>query len=490
MRRRTPNAFRVSASLSCFLGAVFSMECGSPAARSIPVVSLSFEEGTRPGAFRPGLTSVNGILGKAVHFDGSPGSRLDAIPAGISSPATLSVWVRIECPREDLRLISRRDGDRDQAGTVRFKGCRVQAWNGDSWSDLSPFIAVNGSWQHLAIVFQEDGNAVGYVNGRQKQRRPAASTSRAVEFGVGAGFQATSASTFAGDMDEFRIYDRALPADEIGRLYSQRTVRPRRERRRNRRNASRGNRPRGIGRACAARAARRAAFLERILPPLHICSGIRFRSPCGRKSLQIHRNRSAGRQRDPFRNGRPHRRAQSHLGGDPRGERIAQGRGLGPPERHAAGGVRDPRFHQEPPVQRSRRAACLRLQGVRDKILIGPVRSRRFQMWLTENRPDPTCLYYGYPSKGMGAVISAMATYAALSPEPQDADKALVIARRAADFLINLTDKAPRPLAGWPPTYWNGLDPEKPTYYPDNNHDFLPGRSGDVLSRSLRCRSR
>jgi hypothetical protein len=477
MPRRTPQAFRIMASLTCLLGAVFSTECGSPVERPVPVVSLSFDGGDSTGGLPPGLTSVNGILGKAAHFDGSPGCRLEAGPAGISSPATLSVWVRIERPREDFRLISRLDGDRDQTGTVRFKGCRVQAWNGDSWSDLVPFIAVNGSWQHLAIVFQDDGNAVGYVNGRRKGTAACGFDFAGVGFGVGAGFPATSGSPFAGSMDEFRIYDRALPADEIGRLYSKRLF-------------DRAEREDGTALTPLGKIALKESA-EPVRPGLPgvqpfwnghsrrfiYAPAFDFVPIAGAKAYRFTVTGQPGGNEIRFESDAPTAALSPIWAEIPAGNVSLKVEGLDRPNGTPLGVSGTRAFIKSPPFNGPAmpRAYGYKECGIRS--LSAQFQSRRFQMWLTENRPDPTCFYYGYPSKGMGAVISAMAYYATLSPEPKDAGKALVIARRAADFLINLTDKAPRPLAGWPPTYWNGLELKQPTNYPDNNMTFYPAEA-------------
>ena len=63
--------------------------------------------------------------------------------------------------------------------------------------------------------------------------------------------------------------------------------------------------------------------------------------------------------------------------------------------------------------------------------------------------------YWGwrYPAKIVGALISACSMYADLSPRPEDADDALLIARNAAEYLMSISMPAGAPTEYFPPTY-------------------------------------
>ncbi len=74
-----------------------------------------------------------------------------------------------------------------------------------------------------------------------------------------------------------------------------------------------------------------------------------------------------------------------------------------------------------------------------------------YQQWLTSNEPDYTYGYYRYPSKIIGAVVKGMAMYAQLSPE--NSEKALLIAEKAANHLLHISEPAGAPLEFFPPTY-------------------------------------
>jgi len=73
------------------------------------------------------------------------------------------------------------------------------------------------------------------------------------------------------------------------------------------------------------------------------------------------------------------------------------------------------------------------------------------QNWKTEGAPDSTYDLYCYPSKIVGAVIGSMLVYHKLSPT--EGKDALIIAQRAANYLISVSDPAGAPLEYFPPTY-------------------------------------
>jgi hypothetical protein len=73
------------------------------------------------------------------------------------------------------------------------------------------------------------------------------------------------------------------------------------------------------------------------------------------------------------------------------------------------------------------------------------------QHWLTHNTPFPDYDLYCYPSKVIGSVIKGMVLFAGLSPG--DSVNAIVIAKNAADFLINTSEPASSTMPFFPQTY-------------------------------------
>ena len=79
------------------------------------------------------------------------------------------------------------------------------------------------------------------------------------------------------------------------------------------------------------------------------------------------------------------------------------------------------------------------------------------QHWLIHGRPDPEYPHNVYPSKMIESIIRAMVGYAKI--EPEHAENAILLARRAADYLISISFTGDHPLAGLPPTYsFDGLN--------------------------------
>ena len=78
-------------------------------------------------------------------------------------------------------------------------------------------------------------------------------------------------------------------------------------------------------------------------------------------------------------------------------------------------------------------------------------KEKYIKRWAEDGQPDQSYGLYCYPSKVIGAVIRAMNMYSKLSPA--DAKKALLIAQRAAEYLISISEPAGAPLEYFTPTY-------------------------------------
>jgi len=89
------------------------------------------------------------------------------------------------------------------------------------------------------------------------------------------------------------------------------------------------------------------------------------------------------------------------------------------------------------------------------------------QSWIRDGKPDPGYTLNCYPAKVMGATVLGMTIYARLASDPAEAEAALLAARRAADFLIGLSEPAGRPFEYFPPTYWNGVRPGPHPVFPE-----------------------
>jgi hypothetical protein len=100
------------------------------------------------------------------------------------------------------------------------------------------------------------------------------------------------------------------------------------------------------------------------------------------------------------------------------------------------------------------------------------------QAWVRDGKPDPSYTLNCYPAKVMGATVLGMTIYAGLAADPAEADAALIAARRAADFLIALSEPAGRPLEYFPPTYWSGVRPGSHPVFVDRMMMHYPADAG------------
>lgn len=98
------------------------------------------------------------------------------------------------------------------------------------------------------------------------------------------------------------------------------------------------------------------------------------------------------------------------------------------------------------------------------------VHSSDLRCWFAGGEPEAQFHLYRYPSKIAGAAAAALAIYASQTPPPADAAEALAAARRAADYLLAMSEPRESAWAFHPPTY-------HPTLFRDRlKGHMLPGR--------------
>ena len=96
--------------------------------------------------------------------------------------------------------------------------------------------------------------------------------------------------------------------------------------------------------------------------------------------------------------------------------------------------------------------------------------------WLEHGIPKPDYAHNVYPAKMISSIMRAMIKYAGL--EPENAENALRLACRAADYMISISFPAGHPLEGLPPTYsFKGLNKE----IVDKNAPMAWGRRDQLM---------
>ena len=173
-----------------------------------------------------------GLKGLAVDFDGSSDYASVSSQAGLAMTTglTLSAWIKPGA-QSTQDIISRATvGASDgyglflnasnasaNPGKVIFQLNEVTSGNTFRVSSASSYPTNGNTWMHITATY--DGTAMRlYVNGVEEESSvgPASIAANAID--VGLGTQANGSRKFTGQMDEVRIYRRALTAQEISAL--------------------------------------------------------------------------------------------------------------------------------------------------------------------------------------------------------------------------------------------------------------------------------
>mgnify|MGYP002622799535 FL=1 len=154
-------------------------------------------------------------------FDGEDdhavvGNALDLRTAG---PITVAFWVRPAEAAGNGYLVSKY-GWNVYLGSDRIPRFETRTAANDAWDTLPAAAAIpTGQWTQIAAVFDNEANELAiYVNGelsaeRERTDKALGSTEvHSIQLGQ---YTAGASQQFAGDLDELRIYSRALPSGEI-----------------------------------------------------------------------------------------------------------------------------------------------------------------------------------------------------------------------------------------------------------------------------------
>jgi hypothetical protein len=174
------------------------------------------------GEVRGGATTVSGNIDGAISLDGSTGFvRIPNAPElNCAGDITLAAWCR---PRaiDELRIIVTHGTSFTPNGEVYLRlesdDYQIGSWNGGDHRAVSPIPSGDrDSWVHIAGVY--DGTAWRlYRNGVEvdtQEDEIGAVTVNEV-WSIGARSRATDDRFFEGEIDDVRIYKRALSAEEI-----------------------------------------------------------------------------------------------------------------------------------------------------------------------------------------------------------------------------------------------------------------------------------
>ena len=164
---------------------------------------------------------VDGYFGGGLEFDGDGDEVNVPFHEDLNQETfTISAWANVAQGSAGHRAVLSARDDGPQSGYI-FYAVPNNTWQfwtgGGGWNSVQGPAVNLSNWDHLAGVYA-DGNQKFYVNGELVGERDSALTVNSEqEFLIGAGANETANHNFhfRGMIDEVRVYDRALNADEI-----------------------------------------------------------------------------------------------------------------------------------------------------------------------------------------------------------------------------------------------------------------------------------
>ena len=179
--------------------------------------------GTRQGSIAD-ATEGNGTVGKGYSFDGvndyiniSDDSSIRF--NGATDDFTMSIWTRFDTDRTYNTLIDKRDANND--GYLVLLNSGVVQCSLD-YKDMvgTTILDTDNQWHHIVCSIDKDGTSYIFIDGVQDASYSFAGEVIDTSIDVYIGRASYIASYYtAGAIDEVRIYNRSLSADEIQNLY-------------------------------------------------------------------------------------------------------------------------------------------------------------------------------------------------------------------------------------------------------------------------------
>jgi hypothetical protein len=172
-------------------------------------------------------TTASGKFGRAASFDGSGWIDVpDSASLHVTNKLTYSAWIRptgLDGNRSP-GVIAKRQAPGTNVAFTLFLWSNDEAWvdvQGTRFNSNAVF--TNGTWYHLAVVYDGD-LAVGervqlYVNGARDSVADTDPTLATNTQDVLIGNLPNGGDMFIGQIDEVAIWARALSGDEVAALY-------------------------------------------------------------------------------------------------------------------------------------------------------------------------------------------------------------------------------------------------------------------------------
>ena len=175
------------------------------------------------GVMRRGAAHSYGVRGLAANLDGNAG-YIAITPIGKLKSATIAAWINLHTVRTEPSSLLCRDGTAPDGLKLVINGSGAVQWGVEGrpaqWSAYRFTPEQSGEWHHIAVAYDPEAKAVSfYIDGKLDVTRtlaeaPPLNLSTQVRLGGAEG----GARCFNGELDEFRIFEKALSAAEIATL--------------------------------------------------------------------------------------------------------------------------------------------------------------------------------------------------------------------------------------------------------------------------------
>ena len=171
-----------------------------------------------------GASWTTGITGSCLSFDGS--NNTVSIPSGmgVMPSFTMTAWVALN-RLSDWQAVFQCNDWVANAVHLSFQksGVLFLSVNGNNPVDVSskPIYAPGniGMWKHIAVVYDSAAKTVKFYDNSTLNSTVTYSTAVQANFGPANIGSWNRGRPFSGKIDDFRVYNRALAASEIGELY-------------------------------------------------------------------------------------------------------------------------------------------------------------------------------------------------------------------------------------------------------------------------------
>ena len=187
---------------------------------------------------RAGMETCEGVRGKAAQLDGTNFVNAgDVASFGYFDKFSLSAWIRPDGEQGGTILSRMTDEVEGDGYSVVLRNGGIEVWLVKRWLDdairvkTDPGLIAAGAWRHVAVSYDGSRLAPGirvYIDGRQQEciveldaiNQTFAAPKEPLRIGGGNG----PGNRFHGAIDEVRVYNRVLSADEAAILGQRQTI--------------------------------------------------------------------------------------------------------------------------------------------------------------------------------------------------------------------------------------------------------------------------